>query len=289
MTALFESIPDPSDSAGGAPQKTRSPLSRSGRFGPEALVIAIASEKGGVGKTALAVSLAYLWAERGESVLLVDLDTQGNATRHVGEELSGEALERGASKERGEEREGLVPDARAYGFDVVRGGRAILGAVSHIQRRRLPSMVLRRMLKPLKSSYDVILIDTPPTLGVLSINAIVAATHLLVPVQLEGAALDGLDAILETAEELLDVNPDLELLGAVAMMHDRRTALSGMIFERLKQMDYAAPFEQSVRRNVSVAEAYLAEEPVPRYAPKSQGARDFASLLSAIERRVLQR
>ncbi len=263
------------------------PPPRTGTFGHEAKVIAVASEKGGVGKTALAVNLAHLWANQGMSVLLVDLDTQGNATRHLGEELSGEALEQSTVPTRGQDAY-LVPDAHAHGFDLIRGGRYILGAVSNIQQRRLPSVVLRRLLKPLKSRYDVILIDTPPTLGVLSINAIVAATHLLIPVQLEGAALDGLDAILETTEELLDVNPDLELLGAVPMMHDKRTAISKMLLQRLQDMDYARPFGSAIRRNVSIAESYLAEQPVALYAPSSQGSRDFKKLLKELDRRLMQ-
>jgi chromosome partitioning protein len=258
---------------------------RAGTFGHEAKVIAVASEKGGVGKTALAVNLAHLWSKQGLSVLLVDLDTQGNATRHLGEELSGEALEQSTVPTKGQDSY-LVPDAHAYGFDLVRGGRYILGAVSNIQQRRLPSVVLRRLLKPLKARYDVILIDTPPTLGVLSINAIVSASHLLIPVQLEGAALDGLDAILETTEELLDVNPDLELLGAVPMMHDKRTAISKMLLQRLQDMDYARPFEVAIRRNVSIAESYLAEQPVSLYAPSSQGARDFKRLLTELDQRL---
>lgn len=257
---------------------------RSHRFGQQALVIAIAAEKGGVGKTALAVNLANHWATQGHAVLLLDLDTQGNATRYLGQELSGEALERVTSSL--QEPTSLEPDASACGFDLVRGGRYILGAVSHIQQRRLPSVVLRKLLKPLRARYDMILIDTPPTLGVLSINAIVAATHLLVPVQLEGAALDGLDAVLETAEELLDVNPDLQLLGSVPMMHDRRTALSRMLMARLQQMDYARPFDAPISRNIAVAESYLAEEPIARYAPNSQGARDFARLAKLIEQRL---
>lgn len=261
---------------------------RSAKFGSQAKIIAIASEKGGVGKTALAVNLAYLWAKEGLSVLLLDLDTQGNATRHVGQELSGEALESCTSPDHRAKNDAVLqPDAHAFGFDVIRGGRYILGAVSNIQQKRVPSIVLRKLLRPLKARYDVIVIDTPPTLGVLSINAIVASSHLLIPVQLEGAALDGLDAILETTEELLDINPDLELLGSVPMMHDRRTAISKMLLQRLKDMDYAAPIDVPIGRNVSIAEAYLAEEPVELYAPSSQGAKDFKRLLKQLNQRLL--
>ena len=266
-----------------SPEKNQAPP-RNGRLGQHALVIAVAAEKGGVGKTALAVNLANHWATQGMAVLLLDLDTQGNATRYVGQELSGEALERVTSSHA--ELQPLTPDAHSFGFDLVRGGRYILGAVNHIQQRKIPSIVLRKLIKPLRDRYDIILIDTPPTLGVLSINAIVAATHLLIPVQLEGAAIDGLDAVLETAEELLEVNPDLQILGAVPMMHDRRTALSRMLLERLKDMDYARPFEVAISRNIAVAESYLAEAPIAHYAPSSQGARDFARLAKHIEQRL---
>ena len=257
---------------------------RAGTFGPQAPILAVASEKGGVGKTALAVSLAHLWAKQGLAVLLVDLDTQGNATRHVGAELGGESLEE-ATDPRAEEAR-LEPDAHAFGFDLVRGGRYVLGAVSHIQQRRLPSIVLRRLIRPLRTRYDVILLDTPPTLGLLSINAIVSATHLVVPVQLEGAAIDGLDAVLETVDELRDINPELELLASVPMMHDRRTALSGMLLRQLQQMEYAHPVEVAVSRNVSVAEAYVAAEPPTAYAPSSRGARDLTRLADELAGRL---
>lgn len=260
------------------------PPARSGRFGKQAPILAIASEKGGVGKTALAVSLAHLWARRGDAVLLIDLDTQGNATRHVGCELGGEALNR-ATDPRADEA-ALEADEHAFGFDLVRGGRYVLSAVSNIQQRRLPSVVLRRLIRPLRDVYDVILLDTPPTLGLLSINAIVAATHLVVPVQLEGAALDGLDAVLETVDELRDINPELELLASVPMMHDRRTALSGMLLRELEQMEYANPIDVAISRNISVAESYVAAEPVTHYAPSSRGARDFKKLATALAGRL---
>ena len=259
------------------------PLARSGAFGPSGAVIAVASEKGGVGKTALAVNLAHLWAKAGHAVLLVDLDTQGNATRHVGEEIGGEALEGATDPNRETE---LQAEVRAHGFDLITGGRYLLGAVSHIQQRRVPSVVLRKLLKPLRERYDIILLDTPPTLGLISINAIVASTHLLIPVQLEGGAMDGLDAVLETADELRDINPELELLGSVPVMHDRRTAISKMLLSSLREMDYANPIDTVISRNVSVAEAYLAEEPVSLYNNNSQGARDFKKLAIELERRL---
>ena len=259
------------------------PLERSGTFGPKAAVVAIASEKGGVGKTSLAVTLSHLWAEAGHAVLLIDLDTQGNATRHVGCEFGGGAI---TSATDPHDPAPLVADARAHGFDLVRGGRRLVGAIANIRQRRVPSTALRRLIRPLRDIYDVILIDTPPTLGLIAVNAVVASTHLLVPVQLEGGAVDGLDAVLETADELRDINPELELLGSVAMMHDRRTALSKMLLEEVRRMEYARPLEAVVSRNIAVAEAYVAEEPVTLYNPSSQGAKDYRRVAKELEGRL---
>jgi len=259
---------------------------RSGSFGKTARVIAVASEKGGVGKTATAVNLAYEWAAMGHKVCLVDLDSQGNATRHLGLDLGGEAMERATRPSQPEE---LVVDAECFGFDVVTGGRQTLGALSNIEAHRVRLSVVRRKLLSLMDAYDLIVLDTPPSVGTLSLNALVAATHLVIPLQLEGGALDGLDNVLQTVEEILEINPGLKVLGTVGTMEDRRVVQTRMIWNELTERDFAEPvLGIKIPRNVSVSEAYLAQEPVGVYAPSSRGAKAYHRLAEILAERLEQ-
>lgn len=287
----------------GAPaMSTRSPtalsseqddtLTRSARFGARAMVLAIASQKGGTGKTTTSVNLAHELAERGHAVLLVDLDPQADATLHVGESPSGEhfieAVRGLKASTRGEDADAsLGVISTAHGFDLVPSGEGLSEAVMRIEAFAVPLTVLRKLLAPYATRYDVILIDCQPTLGTLQKNAIIASTHLLFPVQLHQAAINGLDRMMTTVDELHELNPTLRVLGSVPCFEEN-TVLCREMARQLRERYYARVTEASIPKNVAVAEAYAAGEPVSKYDTGSAGSKAFAKLAREIEDRLLE-
>lgn len=258
---------------------------RSGALGAEAVVITVGIEKGGAGKTTTAVNLASVFAEFGHQVLLVDLDTQGTASRHVGFGTEGgQGLHQAC---RSPEDAPLTPETTPFGFDLVRGGRALGTLDSTFHEKPVNVSVFRKTLAPLLPRYDLILIDTPPTLGVVTSNAMVASRYVLVPVQTEGAALDGLDQIERTIQGLRELNPLLDVLGAVPVMYDGRTALSNYALEALSARAWLRPTETRIPRNVTLGEAYIAEEPVNVYESGSRGAKAYRALATELLGRMI--
>lgn len=265
---------------------------RSARFGARAMVLAVASQKGGTGKTTTSVNLAHELAERGHAVLLVDLDPQADATIHVGEAPTGEhfveAVRGLKASSRGEDADAsLEVISTAHGFDLVPSGEGLGEAVMRIEAFAVPLTVLRKLLAPYTTRYDVILIDCQPTLGTLQKNAIIASTHLLFPVQLHQAAINGLDRMMTTVDELHELNPTLRVLGSVPCFEEN-TVLCREMARQLRERYYARVTDASIPKNVAVAEAYAAGEPVSKYDTGSAGSKAFAKLAREIEERLLE-
>lgn len=265
---------------------------RSARFGARAMVLAVASQKGGTGKTTTSVNLAHELAERGHAVLLVDLDPQADATIHVGEAPTGEhfveAVRGLRASSRGEDADAsLEVISTAHGFDLVPSGEGLGEAVMRIEAFAVPLTVLRKLLAPYATRYDVILIDCQPTLGTLQKNAIIASTHLLFPVQLHQAAINGLDRMMTTVDELHELNPTLRVLGSVPCFEEN-TVLCREMARQLRERYYARVTDASIPKNVAVAEAYAAGEPVSKYDTGSAGSKAFAKLAREIEERLLE-
>lgn len=265
---------------------------RSARFGARAMVLAVASQKGGTGKTTTSVNLAHELAERGHAVLLVDLDPQADATIHVGEAPTGEhfveAVRGLKASSRGEDADAsLEVISTAHGFDLVPSGEGLGEAVMRIEAFAVPLTVLRKLLAPYATRYDVILIDCQPTLGTLQKNAIIASTHLLFPVQLHQAAINGLDRMMTTVDELHELNPTLRVLGSVPCFEEN-TVLCREMARQLCERYYARVTDASIPKNVAVAEAYAAGEPVSKYDTGSAGSKAFAKLAREIEERLLE-
>jgi chromosome partitioning protein len=252
-------------------------------------VVAIANQKGGVGKTTTAVNVcAYL--ALGVRVLLVDLDPQANATSSFGLDPNGvelstyEALIGQASLE-----EAIVQSGRPQ-LDVAPASRALAGAQVELVDMPDREQRLKSALLTVADRYDVVLIDTPPSLGILTLNAMVAADLLLAPVQCEYLALEGVAQLMETIDLVrATLNPRLELLGMLMTMYDPRTRLSPQVVAEVRRHFPDRTFQTLIPRSVRLSEAPSYGKPVLEYEPTSRGASAYADLAQELIQRGLLR
>jgi chromosome partitioning protein len=252
-------------------------------------VLAVANQKGGVGKTTTAVNLsAYL--ALGVRVLLIDLDPQANATSSLGIEPDGaaastyEALIGVAPL-----RDAIVSSGRQQ-LDLVPASRALAGAQVELVEMAERERRLQQALGDVRPGYDLVLIDCPPSLGILTLNALVAADRLLAPVQCEYLALEGVAQLMETIELVrATLNPRLELLGMLMTMFDPRTRLSAQVVEEVRRHFPDRTFDTVIPRSVRLSEAPSFGKPVLEYEPTSRGALAYAELAQELIRRGVLR
>jgi len=245
-----------------------------------ARILAIVNQKGGVGKTTTAVNLATGFALAERPTLLIDLDPQGNATTGLGVQktglhptvyhvlLGGEAAEKGIQQT-------VVPGLRLLPADIDLVGAEIeLVGIARREHR------LRDVLEPIAPSYDYIVIDCPPSLGLLTINALVAADRVLVPLQCEFYALEGLAHLLKKTVKLVrdKLNPGLDLLGILLTMFDGRTSLALQIREEVNRYFPGQVFDTVIPRNVRLTEAPSHGRPVMLHDLKSSGSIAYLEL-----------
>ena len=252
------------------------------------MIVAIANQKGGVGKTTTAINLAAALSLRGEQTLLIDLDPQGNSTLSFVRRESITASVYDAFAD---------PDCTLADVIVPADQQANLSiAPSRIALAKLESRLvgeldahfrLKDLLAPLARAYPYVVIDCPPTLGLLTVNALVAATHLLVPIQSSYFALEGTDDLLETIEKVrARANPRLETLGVLITMHDRRTSLARDIQKQINKVFGAKVFRTVISKNVRLEESPAYRESIFSFAPDSKGASDYYSLCEEVMDRV---
>ncbi len=248
-------------------------------------VIAVLNQKGGVGKTTTAINLGAYLAKSGKSVLIVDFDPQGNATSGLGinkHELPGTIYDV-LFKKLGAEH--AVQETTVDNLFVLPANPGLAAAevelVNELQREQL----LKEALASL--SYDYILIDCPPSLGLLTVNALTAANHLLVPVQAEYYALEGLSQLLTVVQRVrAGLNPGLNLLGVVVTMYDSRTSLSEQVYAELTKHFGDKVMKTIIPRNVKLAEAPSHGKPVADHDKWSKGARAYKALSKEITERI---
>jgi chromosome partitioning protein len=248
-------------------------------------VYAIANQKGGVGKTTTAVNVAASVAGAGNQVLLVDLDQQANATVALG--LDRETKPSSYDCLVGES--SVAEAARPAGPDnlwVVPASRDLAGASVELPRLERMETRLREGLGPVRERFALTLLDCPPSLGPVTVNALAAADRVLVPVQAEYLALEGLVQFLETLELVRrELNPNLVLTGLVITMHDERTRLAKEVEAELRSHFPELVFDTVIPRSVRVAEAPSFAVPVAEHAPGSRGARAYADLALELSER----
>jgi chromosome partitioning protein len=242
-------------------------------------ILAVTNQKGGVGKTTTSVNFAASLSQTGRRVLLVDLDAQGNATMGSGRDKHA-VVKTGYDLLLGHApiREVIVAAAEA-GYDLLPGNGDLTAAEVELMERDDRERRLRSALTYVQKDYDVIIIDCPPSLSMLTINALAAAHSVIIPIQCEYYALEGLSALLETIEQVrVSVNPELEIEGLLRTMYDARNNLANDVSAQLQQHFGDKVYRTIIPRNVRLAEAPSHGLPVLRYDPSSRGAAAYLAL-----------
>jgi len=246
-------------------------------------VYAVANQKGGVGKTTTAVNLGAYLAHVGKRVLLVDIDPQSNATSSLGVDKN--ALTRSIYDVLivSEPASPLITLTARVGLDLLPSSPALAGAEVEMVELSDREMRLRQALEGVRGRYDFVLIDTPPSLGMLTINALVAADGVLIPIQCEYLSLEGLTQLLRTIELVRDsLNVNLAIRGLVMTMYDSRTVLARQVVEEVRQHFPALVFRSIIPRSIKLSEAPSYGEPIISYAPDSSGGQAYAALSQEI-------
>jgi chromosome partitioning protein len=246
-------------------------------------VLAVTNQKGGVGKTTTAINLATALALVGHRVLLVDLDPQGNLTSGVG--LKGHAASAGGayqaltSAEPSGQSSDFVLDTQVKGLSLIPADRNLTGAEIELVPLPRREMRLRLLLDPLRDSFDFIFIDTPPSLGLLTLNALVAADAVLIPLNCEYFALEGLADLVATLRRVrASLNPSLDIIGVLMTMYDERTNLGQQVARDIREFFQDRVFTTVIPRNIRLGEAPSHGLPVILYDPKSRGAEAYVAL-----------
>ncbi|HEY8345809.1 MAG TPA: AAA family ATPase [Symbiobacteriaceae bacterium] len=253
-------------------------------------VIAVANQKGGVGKTTTAINLSACLAEAGKRVLLVDIDPQGNATSGLG--IDRNKVERSIYDVLLED----LPADQAMvrtpveGLLLIPATIDLAGAEIELVPRISRESRLKRGLAPVRDQFDFILIDCPPSLGLLTINALTAADSVLIPIQCEYYALEGLKQLMDTFRLVKDaLNPDLEVEGVLLTMFDGRTNLSIQVAEDVKRYFRGKVYRSIISRNVRLSEAPSHGLPITMYDAKSKGAEAYTELAREVIEHVEER
>ena len=251
------------------------------------MIISIANQKGGVGKTTTAINLAAAFAIRGRRTLLIDLDPQANSTMSY---VDMATVERSVYD--------AITDSSVAFADIIKTSTQpnLWVAPSRIALAKLEGKLvgeldshfkLKDKLSAVMSDFDAVVIDCPPALGLLTVNALVASTHLLIPIQSSYFALEGTDDLLETIEKVrLRANPDLRILGVVITMHDKRTALARDIRAQIDKVFGSKVFKTVITKSVRLEESPAYKESIFKFAPDSSGATEYYRLCEEVMDRV---
>jgi chromosome partitioning protein len=250
-------------------------------------IITVANQKGGVGKTTTAINLSAALADRGKRTLLIDLDPQANSTIAFYEsgEISSSMFE-------------VLSDSKVELKSVVKPtkdpllflgpGRLALAKLEQVLAGQFDApFKLKDALAPLLKDFDYVVLDTPPSLGILTVNALVASTHLLVPIQAAYFAIEGTDDLLETYERIrARPNPGLKVLGVVITLFDKRTNISRDTHGQIRSVFGEVMFKTKISKNVRLEESPAYKETILTFAPKSTGAIEYKKLAGEVIHRV---
>lgn len=253
-------------------------------------IISVSNQKGGVGKTTSAVSLASEMAKMGRSVLLIDLDPQASASSGLGVKLQSEGEDLydvffgniSISK--------IIKQCLVNNLDVVPGSKDLVSLELEIGKTQGRELILQTELSLLKKQYDYIYIDCPPSSGLLTLNALGASDYILIPLQAEYYALEGISGLMNTVNFVKQTfNPKLELLGVFLTMYDYRTKLSGLVEEEARKFFNDLVFKTIIPRNIRLSECPSYSQPICVYDPKSIGAKAYHELATEVDFRAIRR
>ena len=255
-----------------------------------AKVICVTNQKGGVGKTTTAVNLSYYLAKDKQKTLLVDFDPQGNATSGLGIDKTDpknlgptmtEAILGTAPMEQ------VVRPTKYKNLDLAPATPELANAEVEITGMTKRFVRLRDAIRAVEANYDYIIIDSPPSLSLLTVNGMIASDYLLLPVQTEFYALEGVAQLLESMKLVMkQANPNLKLLGVLATMYDKRTSLSAQVYAEIQKYFKSYTFKTTIPRNVRVAEAPSHGVPVGAYDKFSKGAKAYKEFTKEVEERT---
>lgn len=252
------------------------------------MIIAVTNQKGGVGKTTSAVNISAALAFMGKSTLLVDSDPQANSTiSAVSDPTKYEKSLYDVMVESGNNIEEIITSSTIPGLDVAiskismaKLEPALLGAIDSHYR-------LKDVLSYVKKKYDCIVIDTPPTLGMITLNALVASDYILIPIQSSYLCLEGTDDLLETIEKVKKVaNPNLRIIGVLVTLHDKRTNIARDVLVRIKKVFGKQVFREVISKSVKLEESPAYKESIFTFAPNSVGATQYKNVVKELLRRA---
>lgn len=252
-----------------------------------AYVISIVNQKGGVGKTTTAVNLGAFLAKKRKKVLIIDLDPQGNATSGCGfdkTELENTVYDLLVNEE---DISTVIASTSVKNVDMCPTNINLAGAEVELVSAISRETILRRAIEPVLDKYDYIIIDCPPSLGLLTINALAACEGVIVPIQGEYYALEGLTQLIDTINMIKKkLNPSIGILGVVITMHDRRTQLTKQVVEEVQKYFGDKVFNTFIPRNVRLAEAPSHGQTIDEYDAKSKGSLAYQALANEVIKRT---
>lgn len=253
-----------------------------------AKVICVTNQKGGVGKTTTAVNLSYYLAKDKHNTLLVDFDPQGNATSGVGIDKSSKLKNTMTEVILGTATMGeTIHSTKFKNFSIAPATPELANAEVEITTQQKKFTRLRDAIRSVESAYEYIIIDLPPSLSLLTVNGMIASNYLLLPVQTEFYALEGVAQLLESMKLVMkQANPNLRLLGVLATMYDKRTSLSSQVYAEIEKYFKQLTFKTKIPRNVRVAEAPSHGVPVGAYDKFSKGAKAYKEFTKEVEERT---
>ncbi|MCL4836376.1 MAG: ParA family protein [Thermoanaerobaculia bacterium] len=252
------------------------------------MILAIANQKGGVGKTTTAINLSAALAAKGLRTLLIDLDPQANSSISFLDVHQLEHTLYDVLAEPGVELRSVVQEVEKQpNLSVAPSSIALAKIESKLLGEIDSHYRLKDALAPVVREYEMIVLDTPPTLGIITVNALVAATHVLIPIQSSYFALEGTDDLIETIDKIKQrANPQLQILGAVITLHDRRTLLARDIQDQIQRAFGDRLFKTTISKSVRLEESPAYRESIFTFAPRSSGAYEYYRLSEEVLSRV---